>query len=204
MKKFFLASILLFLPALVLAQFEQYIQQDPEPTAQAQFGGAFSILESGSGIGGFYELPLPGFMSAGVAGHFYIMRDNGQVTINDPYTGYPVELGKKNNVFLFDLGLTLKKRLFTYEIDDQFRPFVSAAVGPVYGMNFPESSQAKDQYSWAVSGALAAGVDILLDTGYMMGFQLQYRFMNFQKQLGEINQGNYNTLDMRIEIGKTL
>lgn len=204
MRALILFIIMMLLPIVGLAQFEQYIQDDPEPTAQALAGGTFSVLSSGSGIGGFYEHPLPGFFSVGLAGHFYIMRDNGQITINDPYTGYPVDLGKKNNVFLFDLGLLVKKRLFTYQIDDQFRPFIAAAIGPIYGMNFPESSQAKDQYSWAASAALGGGIDILLDSGYMMGFQFQYRLMRFNADLGEIQQGSNGSADLRLEVGKVL
>jgi len=131
-----------------------------------------------------------------------MLRDNGQIDYQDPYTGYPMSYGKVNNVYWIDLGATVKKRLFTRSIDDQFRPFVSASVGPVYGMNYPEIKELDDQFTWAFSGGLAAGVDVVMDTGYLIGFELQYRLMRFGADLGEIQYGNYSTLDVRLELGK--
>ncbi len=195
-------SFVVLVPLHSRAQYEEYLQEDPEPTSQAFGGGAFTMLENGSGFGVFYESPLPGFISVGSVLNFYMLRDNGQVDYYDPYTGYPISYGKVNNVYLFDLAFKLKKRLFAHTIDDQFRPFVAATVGPIFGMNFPEVKELDNQYSWALSGGLAAGVDILLDTGYMMGFQLQYRVMHFTSELGELNKGNFPTLDLRLELGK--
>lgn len=192
----------ILLPLQSQAQYEDYLQEDPEPTSQAFGGGAFTMLENGSGFGVFYEWPLPAFLSVGSVLNFYMLRDNGQVDYYDPYYGYPVTYGKVNNVYLFDLGLKLKKRLFAREIDDQFRPFVAATAGPMFGMNFPEVKSLDNQYSWALSGGLAAGVDILLDTGYVIGFQLQYRVMHFTTELGELDKGNFPTLDLRLELGK--
>ena len=203
MKRIFIViTIILSIPFAVFAQYEQYLQEDPEPTTQVQAGGAFSLLESGSGAGAFVEWPIGHFFSAGASFNIYMLRDNGQVDGYDPYTGYPVTYNKVNNVYLFDLGIILKKRLLAREIDDQFRPFVSLTAGPVYGMNFPEVKSLPDQYVWAFSFAGATGVDVILDTGYMMGMQLKYRVMQFYKKLGEIKNGNYSTLDIRLEIGK--
>ncbi len=203
MKRLFIAIALIFcIPFTVFAQYEQYLQEDPEPTTQGQAGGAFSLLESGSGAGAFVEWPVGYFFSAGASFNIYMLRDNSQVDGYDPYTGYPVTYNKVNNVYLFDLGFVLKKRLLAREIDDQFRPFVSFTAGPVYGMNFPEVKNLPKQYVWAFSVAGATGVDVVLDTGYMMGMQLKYRVMQFYKNLGEIKNGNYSTLDIRLEIGK--
>lgn len=203
MKQLFIViTIILSIPFTVFAQYEQYLQEDPEPTSQAQAGGAFSLLESGSGAGAFAEWPVGSFFSAGASFNIYMLRDNSQVEGYDPFTGYPVTYNKVNNVYLFDLGFILKKRLLAREIDDQFRPFVSLIAGPVYGMNFPEVKNLPDQYVWAWSVAGATGVDVVLDTGYMMGMQLKYRVMQFYKNLGEIKNGNYSTLDIRLEIGK--
>lgn len=196
-------ALIITVPLQTRAQYEEYLQEDPEPTSQAFAGGAFSMLENGSGFGGFYEWPLPGFISIGGVLNFYMLRDNKQVDFINPYTGYPETYGKVNNVYWFDLGLRLKKRLFARDIDDQFRPFVAATVGPVFGMNFPEVKSLDDQYSWALSGGLAAGVDVVLDTGYVIGFQLQYRLMHFTQNLGEIDKGNFSTLDLSLELGKS-
>lgn len=202
-KRFYIMlTLLCVVPFSAFAQYEQYLQEDPEPTVQRQAGGAFSLLESGSGAGAFVEWPIGRFFSAGASFNIYMLRDNSQIDGYDPYTGYPITYNKVNNVYLFDLGVILKKRLLAREIDDQFRPFVSLIAGPVYGMNFPEVKSLPEQYVWAFSVAGAAGVDVVLDTGYMLGMQLKYRVMQFNNNLGEIKSGNYSTLDIRLEIGK--
>ena len=150
---------LFIIPLTGFAQFEQYIQQDPEPTSNNRVGGVFSILENGSGLGGFVEWSLPHFYQVGGALTFYMLRDNGQLNGFD-YYGNPIEYGKVNNAYLIDLGFILKKRLLAHDIDDQFRPFISTTVGPIFGMNFPEKESKKpDEFRWALSAAVAAGVD---------------------------------------------
>lgn len=193
---------MLALPIAGRAQYELYLQEDPEPTVQRQAGGAFSILESGSGLGGFYEWPLPNFTLIGGAFNIYMMRDSGQLEYVDPYTGYPVTYGKANNVYLLDFALTVKKRLFARAIDDQFRPYIGIGMGPVFGMNFPEDKSLSDQYRWAVSAAGAVGVDMVLDGNYLFGIKMQYRYMKFNDTLGE--KQDHSTLDVRLELGKVL
>lgn len=203
MQRILVIFFLFIIPLTGFAQFEQYIQQDPEPTSNNRAGGAFSLLENGSGLGGFVEWSLPNFYQVGGALTFYMLRDNKQIEAYDPYYNAQYTIGKVNNAYLIDLGFILKKRLFAREIDDQFRPFISTAVGPIFGMNFPEKESKKpDEYRWALSAAVAAGVDVVMDTGYLIGFQLQYRLMRFDGILAEIDKGNFSTLDVRIEIGK--
>lgn len=194
--------IILLLPLRGYSQYEKYLQKDPEPTDEAQAGVAFSVIENGTGVGGFYEIPLIGFTHLGATFNFFFLRDKKQIDYYDPYYNYPVTYGKVNNVYLLDLIFTLKKRLLPHEIDNNFRPFVSLGAGPVYGMNFPERNKFQDQYRWAFAAALAAGVDVAMQNNYLFGIRLQYRFMKFNAVLGE--QRDHSTLDVRIELGKLL
>lgn len=193
---------IIMLPLSGFAQYEKYLQKDPEPTDQPQTGVAFSVIENGTGVGGFYELPLGGFTHLGATFNFFFLRDSKQIDYYDPYSNYPMTYGKKNNVYLFDLMFSIKKRLFEHEIDNSFRPFLSLGAGPVYGINFPESKLLQNQYRWAFNAALAAGVDIAMRNDYLFGIRLQYRFMKFNAVLGE--QRDHSTLDLRIELGKLL
>lgn len=196
--------IILFMPLYSFGQYEKYLQEHPEPSSESQWGGAFSVLESGSGLGVFYAKPLKNFYHIGVTFDAYMLRDSKQFEYIDYYGYYRVG-NKRNNVYIFDLLFTVKKRLLAYAIDDQFRPFVALNIGPVFGMNFPEASNVenvKNQYRWAPNIALAAGADVALDGNYLLGLRLQYRFMRFNDQLGE--HQNHSMFDVRLEFGKLL
>lgn len=197
-----LLLIILTIPFYAFGQYEQYLQDDPEPSSESQWGGAFSVVESGSGLGIFYAKPLKGFYHIGFIFDAFMLRDSKQFEYYDPYTGGYYS-NRKNNVYLLDLLFTVKKRLLAYSIDDQFRPFIALSAGPVFGMNFPEEINEynqDNQYEWAANIAGAAGVDIALDGNYLIGLRLQYRFMKFTDVLGE--RQNHSMFDVRLEFGK--
>jgi len=192
--------LLLLFPVLVFGQYEEYLQADPEPTMHKQAGFAFSVIETGTGIGGFYNIPLKNFIHIGLAANVFLLRDKNQIDIYDPYTGYPITIGKKNNVYLLDFLFSVKKRLFPRSIDDNLRPFLALSVGPVYGMNFPGNKDIKDEFSWAANLSGAMGVEVILNDNYLFGMRLQYRYMKFGRIIGE--KKDHSTVDVRIEIGK--
>jgi hypothetical protein len=206
MRKYFFILVVLLIPVASFAQIDEYLEDDPEPTITNHRGLAYSLLETGSGLGLFYELPIESFFHLGVGFDAFMLRDRGQFTYTSPFTGRPVDFNKENNVFLFDLLFTAKKRLFVDKVDDSFRPFLTAAVGPVFGMNFPESDRddegfkLKNQYRWTVAGILGAGIDADVDGKYFFGIRAQYRIMPFFDKLGE--RTDHSMIDIRLEIGQ--
>jgi hypothetical protein len=198
--RFIVLFLFFIIPFQVFGQFEQYLQEDPEPHSEKQWGGAFSVIESGSGLGLFYALPLKNFYHVGATFNVFLLRDSKQ------FEYYYYTFNKKNNVYLFDLQITLKKRLFAHQIDDQFRPFIAIGAGPVYGMNFPEQETNPDgtknekQFRLTLAGAVAAGVDAVVDADYLFGIRLQYRIMKFPGMLGE--RQDHSMFDVRLEFGK--
>lgn len=202
-----LCLFMIMIPVLSFAQFQQYVEDDPEPTVMKHRGLAYSLLETGSGLGLFYELPAMDFFHFGLVFDAFMLRDNGQIEYYDPWTGYPRSYGKINNVFLFDLMFTAKKRLFERSLHDSFRPFVTASVGPVYGMNYREydrnpftGEKLNDQFGWTLGGIVGAGIDADVDGSYYFGFRFQYRFMPFQKMIGETK--DHSMVDLRLEVGQ--
>lgn len=200
MKKYIL--FLLIWPLFAFGQFEDYLQKDPEPTVYRQGGAAFSVVESGTGLGGFYAFPVRGFWHLGVAADFFMLRDKYQIDGYDPYYGIPFTYNKQNNVYMIDLLLTAKKRLIPNEIDDSLRPYLALGLGPIYAMNFPEDKSRPEEFRWTLAAAAAGGVDVALDGGYLFGLRLQYRIMRFTKKVGE--RADHSMFDIRIEIGKLL
>lgn len=204
MKKLFLFLVVgLLLPAFSQDQLGQLVEDDPQPIIKKQGGFAYSLVETGSGLGGFYEIPFRNFLHFGGEFDVMMLRDNGQIDFVDPYTGYPITIGKKNNVYLLHLMGTLKWRLFADDFDDSFRPFIIAGAGPVFGMNFPEKNnvlETKNQYRWTFGGLIGAGLDADTEGKYFMGFKVQYRFLPFFQKLGE--RTNHSMFDIRLEFGK--
>ena len=182
--------------------YEKYLLKDPEPQMYKQGGVAFSVVELGTGLGGFYSIPLKGFYHVGVASDFFLLRDENQIDMVDPWTGMPITINKQNNAYVLDLMLSLKKRLFAYKIDDSLRPFLAAGLGPMYGINFPEDKRKKDEFRWALSGYGEVGVDIALESNYFLGLRLQYRVIKFNKPF--TGKRDHSTFDIRIEIGKLM
>ena len=76
MLKKWLLIVLLFVPLSLFAQMEDYIEEDPEPDVKRHRGFAFSLLEYGSGLGGFWEFPTGGFYHMGVSFDAIILRDS--------------------------------------------------------------------------------------------------------------------------------
>jgi len=207
MRRHFFILIFLIIPLMASAQIAEYLEDDPKPTIKNQRGLAYSLLETGSGLGFFYELPIEGYIHLGLGFDAFMLRDKNQVDLPNPfYPDRPYSIGKENNVYLLDLMFSAKKRLFPEEFDDSFRPFLSAAVGPVFGMNFPEydtdieGNPLKDQFEWALGGIVGAGIDADVDGKYFFGFRLQYRILPFSKQLGE--RKDHSMIDVRLEIGQ--
>ena len=176
---------ILIIPLISFAQFDKYIEKDPEPTVMSHRGLAYSLLETGSGLGLFYELPSVNFFHFGLVFDAFMLRDNGQIEYYDPWSQLPRSYGKINNVFLFDLMVTAKKRLFEKTLHDSFRPFITAAVGPVYGMNYREFNR----NPWTN-----------VDGNYFFGIRVQYRFMPFSKMIGETD--DHSMVDLRLEVGQ--
>jgi len=200
----FLMLVLIPLPAF--SQLDKYLDKDPEPTIMNQWGVAFSVLEGGTGIGGFIETPLKSFASLplgdfvhiGVTADIFFIRDSKEFQYSDGYNVYV--FNRQNNVYMGDLLLTLRKRLFARQLHDSFQPFVMLSAGGIYGVNFPEDKTRPMEQAFAVTVAGAAGVNAVVDKVYLFGIRLQYRYMKFDRTVGETK--NHSTLDLRLELGR--
>jgi hypothetical protein len=189
-----LLGILLITPLVFGQDFDEEIYPEKK-----QGGFVFSMAETGSGLGGFFAWPIINHFHLGLTLDVFFIRDSKQIDAYNIY-GYPITLNKKNNVYLFDFLVTLKRRFFAQELDDSFRPFLSAAIGPYYGMNFPENKEFPDEYRWALGGYVGSGVDISVDTKLFVSIRAQYRIIPFYKILGE--RKNHSMFELRFEIGQ--
>lgn len=196
-------AILLFLCGTTL-----WSQDDPDDyRSRQEIGFVFTMAETGSGLGGMYNFPVFKYSHVGVSLDAYFLRDSQQLDFVD-YYGIPVSVNKKNNVYVFDLMLTMKRRFFAEDLDESFRPFLTAGAGPYFGMNFPEyefdetGNPTKDQYMWTMGGFAGAGVDVSVNNNLFISVRTQYRIIPFDKILGE--RSNHSMFELRFEIGQQL
>jgi hypothetical protein len=202
MRSSYIYILFIILFSNILAQDDA--EFETQPTRQG--GLVFTMAETGSGLGGFMAWPLANNFHFGISFDAFSLRDSKQFDYYDYYYNIPITINKKNNVYLFDLFFTIKKRFFAEEMEESFRPFLTAAVGPTFGMNFPEhdideyGNPTQDQFRWTLGGFLGGGVDISFDVKYFVGIRAQYRLMPFAKKLGE--SSNHSMFEIRFEVGQ--
>ena len=116
-------------------------QGAPPDTAGMRYASsaalAFELSEYGLGAGGAVrlglgrDLSLVGEVSVGAG------RDEREQRFFIGFFGDTVTPFKRNYVVLVPLHVGLERRLFREQIEDNFRPFVSLAVGPTFGYQWP-------------------------------------------------------------------
>jgi hypothetical protein len=195
--KVYIILLLLALPCYLFAQIEEETDK-----MQNQMGLVFTMAETGSGLGGFIAWPLIGKIHFGFNLDAYFLRDSKQIDFD--YYGTPISINKQNNVYLFDAMITLKRRFFEDDLDESFRPFISAGIGPYYGMNFPEDTPGaparQDEFRWTLGGFVGVGADVTVNDKVFVGIRGQYSVIPFNQVLGE--RSNHSMFELRFEIGR--
>jgi len=200
-----IALILIIFTGLSIAQPENDRDSINYIEHKRQAGIVLTMAETGSGIGGFMVWPIFDNFHIGPTTNFYFLRDSRQLDLYDYYYQVPYSINKENNVYLLDLLMTIKRRFFKDDLDDSFRPFLTGAVGVIYGMNFPEYSSIRgvtkrDEFSWTLGGYIGAGTDICIGPSNLISIRAQYRIMPFPKIIGETS--DHSMFEIRFEIGQ--
>ncbi len=189
----------------IIFTFGLHAQYDEDEYNMRNAGFAFSMAETGSGIGGYMAWPIMNRTQFGLSLGAYFIRDAGEYSYYNYYTGYPETVGRENNVYLFDFMVSMKRRFFASDLDDSFRPFLAGGVGPYYGMNFPEfdedpeGNKNYDEYAWAIGGYFGGGVEIDASENYFVSIRFQYRVIPFAEKIGE--RKNHSMVEIRFEVG---
>jgi hypothetical protein len=176
-----------------------------EDVYDMQYAGlAFTMAETGSGVGGLMAWPIFNNTHLGVSLGAYFLRDKNEVTYQPYGYPYPITANKENNVYLFNFMVSVKRRFFASDLDESLRPFLTAAVGPYYGMNYPEfpedleGDKTFEQFAWTLGGYAGAGIDIDASANYFVSIRAQYRIIPFREYIGE--RKNHSMFELRFEI----
>lgn len=148
------ALVLAILPALSLAQ--EYARRDSsmiftpaspnliqktiyEPYRNA-WGADLLLSNNGFGLGAFYRHEFSDVLAGFVQLAISDVKDDAEIDYVDPYTGTSFTPGKINRLMLFPLTVGMQYRLFSQTIADNFRPYLSAGLGPSIIMVAPYST----------------------------------------------------------------
>lgn len=168
-----------------------------------QAGIVLTMAETGSAIGGFMVWPIFKNFHIGPTLDFYFLRDTRQIDLYNYYYNVPYSINKENNVYLLDFLITAKRRFFRESLDDSFRPFLTGAVGAIYGMNFPEENayvKKKNEFALTFGGFFGTGVDICIGDRNLISVRAQYRIMPFPTRIGETS--DHSMFELRFELGQ--
>jgi hypothetical protein len=174
-----------------------------EPFRNA-WGVDIMLSNNGFGAGAFlrheFTDELSGFVQLAISD----VKDDGEIEYFNQYTGQSYTPGKINRLLLVPLTVGMQYRLFKDEIVDNFRPYVSAGLGPSAIFVAPYSSPQKvtdpvfgtftyyeqidffkslkkGQFKYTLGAYIGAGAYFGLDRGTLTGVSIRYYYVPYQQ-----------------------
>lgn len=220
MKRFSFLLVALLLAAMVppLSRAQEYPRRDSTmvftpsnpnlilKTSYKPFHDAWGLdimlSNNGFGAGGFYRHEFTDVLSGFAQIAISDVKDDGEVEYINPYTGQSYTPYKINRLLLIPVTLGMQYRLFKDEIVDNFRPYISAGVGPSMIFVSPYSnptpivnpdgstgiyydqidfftSLKKGQFRYTLGGFIGAGAYFGMDKGTLTGISIRYYFVPY-------------------------
>lgn len=207
MKRYILSSFLLMLCIFC----GQSVAQDYEiietvPVHKNERGFTISLATSGIGLGGVYRFALPLYTHIGFTLEFFIVRDDNEFELYDPYFNQFIKVNDVNRMFSIPVSIELKKRLFVNSIENNFRPHLLLQAGGVFGMNFPNEAfvngnviKPDNEYEFAPDLVGGFGVDFTTKENYFATLRVQYRYAYFQNSIA--GKKDHSSFEIKFEIG---
>jgi hypothetical protein len=146
------------------------------------------VSNSGFGLGGFYRRQysddLYGFATLSISE----AKDDREVEVYDYFRGEFFTPGKVNRFILVPLFIGVQKRLFREEVADNFRPYVTAALGPtlVYSAPYDReffNSLGHGQAHYTLGGYVGFGAFFGVESGNLVGVSFRYYFVPLKNQV---------------------
>lgn len=145
-------------------------------------GGAFRIFITsyGFGFGGFYRLQFDETLAYQLELELSPGKDDREFEEFD-YYGFSYTRNKINSLLLIPLTNAITYRLFKEDIVENFRPYLSAGVGPLFGYSYPykgDSFSGLGDGIWKVgfTGFVGFGADFGMNFTSLQGVSFKYTF----------------------------
>ena len=146
-------------------------------------GVDFLISTNGFGMGTFfrheYTDNISGFIDLSVSE----AKDDDEREYID-YYGNRFTPGKTNRFLLLPVYFGIQQRMFDEDIVDNFRPFVTAAVGPTMIYVFPYNEEyfsalGKGRFKYTVGGYVGAGAYFGSERSSLLGLNIRYYYIPY-------------------------
>lgn len=145
-------------------------------------GGAFRIFITsyGFGLGGFYRLQFDETLAYQLELEISPGKDEREFEEFD-YYGFSYTRNKINSLLLIPITNALTYRMFKDDIVENFRPYLSAGVGPLIGYSYPykgDSFSGLGDGIWKVgfTGFIGFGADFGMNFTSLQGVSFKYTF----------------------------
>jgi hypothetical protein len=153
------------------------------------------VSNSGFGLGGFYRRQYTDDLYGFGAFSISEVKDDREVEQYNYITGETFVPGKVNRFLLIPLIFGVQNRLFREDIADNFRPYITAAVGPtlVYSAPYDReffNSLGHGQAHFTLGGYVGFGAFFGFDQNTLMGVSFRYYFVPLKNQIESL-QGVY-------------
>jgi len=166
------------------------------------------VSNNGFGLGTFYRHEFSDEFSGVLSFMISDVKDDAEIE-RYTYYGDSYVLGKKNRLLMLPLIAGVQYRLFKDEIMDNFRPYITAGLGPTMIFVAPYarysdagtgtqqqqveffSSLKYGQARYTLGGYVGAGAYFGLDKGTISGISLRYYFAPFPEGIEVMYGGGY-------------
>ncbi len=193
---------------------------DPQlirPTTYRPFVNAWGldllVSNNGFGLGTFYRHEYSDEWSGALMFMISDVKDDAEVE-RYTYYGDSYVLGKKNRLLMFPLIASVQYRLFRDDITDNFRPYLTAGIGPTAILVAPYSRLSEvtypgsgtviqqeqveffsslkySQFRYTVGGFIGAGAYFGLDKATLSGLSIRYYFAPYPNGIEVMYGGGY-------------
>ena len=172
------------------------------------FGLNVMISTNGFGAGVFYRREYSDEFSGAINFSISEARDDDEREFTNVY-GRPITIGKVNRFLILPLLVSVEKRMFRDDILDNFRPYITAAVGPSMIYVFPYNEEyfsalGKGKLRYTVGGYIGAGAYFGSERSSLLGLNLRYYYVPYfagLEDLQGINKTQFGGIYISLSFG---
>jgi len=174
-----------------------------------QWGVNLMFGEGGFGVGTFYKKELSKTLFGFIDFSISESKDEREFEYVD-YFGTVYTYNKKNRVFVLPVNFGLQYRMFSNSLTDNFRPFISGALGPTFVVTNPYDKEffealGYSQMRLALGGYAAIGANFGVSKSSLLGITIKYSFAHLfdggVENLFDRFRTDLNTLSISFDIG---
>ncbi|HLX11932.1 MAG TPA: hypothetical protein VKS81_03885 [Bacteroidota bacterium] len=154
------------------------------PHPEHTWGVNILMSTNGFGMGTFYKKEFSDEYSGFVDFSISEAKDDQAIDYTDPYTGLTYTPGEVNRFLVLPLMFGIEKRMFKDDIIDNFRPFLTAGVGPSMVYVFSDSNDfftdlGHGQAKYTFGGFIGGGAYFGAPGSNVMGLNVRYYFIPY-------------------------